>query len=331
MRSIFSRLAATLVLLTLLYAGVAVAENRPATEKPRTTITAADLAACKNEIAEFHRLEINYIKKQVAEYCTKGEKFYSASNCKTQSQWLQDSSSTSNVSWFMKGNGRCEGSDYPCFGTDGFPFGNDGEPAEDAIRSMAKDPLPSPSGDAFGDYGWVVNKCVAKFWVAKRDGKPLNASGVASATISGNRSAGSAGDGPSSANESALHKSDGITDARTSAAAANAKRQHKIHNPRMDAKACVKLTQGTTRNGANISGNWQMSNICNFPIEFFWCEANVECNRLNGNAGNTWTIGVGRGWPLSGHDFRWGACKGRDSGGFNKDSAGMSYTCPNLR
>ncbi len=326
MPSIFSRLSSTLLLLTTLYAALAIAENGPATEKPRTAIIVSDLVACKNEIAEFHRLEINYIRKAVAEYCTKGDKFYSADNCKTQSQWLQDSSSTSNTSWFMKGNSRCEGSDYPCFGLSIF---NEGNVSDSDLREMAKE-RPKATSELW-EYARVVDICIAKIWVAKNDGKSLNASGVTSATTSGNRSASSAGDSPSSAGESALNNSIGRADARTSAAAANAKRQHKIHNPAMDAKACVKLVQGTTRDGTNISGNWQMSNICNFPIEFFWCEANVECSRLNGNAGNTWTISVGRGWPLSGHDFRWGACKGRDSGGFNKDSAGISYTCPNLK
>ncbi len=328
MPSISSSFLSMLVLLTTLYAAGATAENGQATEKPRTTVTALDLAACKNELAEFHRLEINYIRKGVAEYCTKGDKDYSADNCKTQSKWLQDSSSTSNISWFMKGMDRCEMSEYPCFG---LYIVNDGKVPDDELRALAKE-RPKITTELW-EYASVVDNCLAKIWVAKHDGKPLNgsASGVASATTIGSRPAGSTGDSPSSAGEKALNKSNGTTDARTSAATANAKREHKIHNPAMDAKACVKLEQGTTRDGANISGNWQMSNICNFPIEFFWCEANIECSRLNGNAGNTWTISVGRGWPLSGHDFRWGACKGRDSGGFNKDSAGMSYTCPNLK
>jgi hypothetical protein len=91
----------------------------------------------------------------------------------------------------------------------------------------------------------------------------------------------------------------------------------------------VRLIQDGAGRGANISGNWRMVNNCPTAVEFFWC-SDEACTRTTGSLGNTWTIGVGRGWPVSGTNIRWGACRGANSGGFDKDSQGLKYTCPNL-
>lgn len=104
-------------------------------------------------------------------------------------------------------------------------------------------------------------------------------------------------------------------------------RSRKIHNPAADAKSCTQLIQDTTRQGAEISGRLRFVNKCPTAVEFFWC-SDAECMR---DSGNTWTIHVGGGWPVSGTDVRWGACRGANSGGFDKGSQGLRYTCPNLK
>jgi len=106
----------------------------------------------------------------------------------------------------------------------------------------------------------------------------------------------------------------------------DASRSRKVHNPAADAKGCTRLIQDTTRQGAQISGRFRFVNDCPTAVEFFWC-SDSECT----HSGNTWTIGVGRGWPVSGTNVRWGACRGANSGGFDKGSQGQRYTCPNLK
>jgi hypothetical protein len=104
-------------------------------------------------------------------------------------------------------------------------------------------------------------------------------------------------------------------------------RSRKVHNPAADAKGCTKLIQGRERGVLSpIGGNLTFVNSCPTAVEFFWCSDN-ECTR---NSGNTWTIRVGGTWPVDGTNVRWGACRGRDSGGFDKGSQGQRYTCPNL-
>lgn len=104
-------------------------------------------------------------------------------------------------------------------------------------------------------------------------------------------------------------------------------RSRKVHNPAADAKGCSKLIPSTEWIGKSaMGGNFRFVNDCPTKVEFFWCSDN-ECTR---DSGNTWTISAGGNWPVSGTNVRWGACRGRDSGGFDKGSQGQRYTCPNL-
>jgi hypothetical protein len=104
-------------------------------------------------------------------------------------------------------------------------------------------------------------------------------------------------------------------------------RSRKVHNPAADAKGCTALTQGRERGAlSSISGNKTFVNNCPTSVEFFWC-SDDECTR---DRGNTWTIHAGGSWPVDGNNVRWGACRGRDSGGFDDGSQGQRYTCPNL-
>jgi len=114
----------------------------------------------------------------------------------------------------------------------------------------------------------------------------------------------------------------------TGAGSPDHSRSRKVHNPAADAKSCTQLIEdGTRRGSVDLSGHWRFVNNCPTAVEFFWC-SDAECKR---GSGNTWTIGPGRGWPVSGTDVRWGACRGANSGGFDKGSEGYMYTCPNLK
>ena len=110
------------------------------------------------------------------------------------------------------------------------------------------------------------------------------------------------------------------------AGAADQNRSRKIHNPAADAKGCVQIVKDGSGRGAGISGHARFVNNCGIPVEIFWCSP-AECAR---GSGNTWTIRAGGGWPIGDANVRWGACKGANSGGFDRGSEGHKYTCPNL-
>ncbi len=114
---------------------------------------------------------------------------------------------------------------------------------------------------------------------------------------------------------------------RQEASATGQGRRRKVHNPANDARSCTQLIQDTSRQGADISGRWRFVNNCPTAVEFFWC-SDQECER---GSGNTWTIGSGRGWPVSGQNVRWGACRGANSGGHVDGSKGTSYICHLLK
>jgi hypothetical protein len=79
-----------------------------------------------------------------------------------------------------------------------------------------------------------------------------------------------------------------------------------------------------------ISGNFSFNNRCNSAVEIFWCfpKPDGRCS-----SGGTWTVSAGRGWPVMDNEasIRWGACRGRDGGGWNKDAEGATYTCHLLK
>lgn len=111
----------------------------------------------------------------------------------------------------------------------------------------------------------------------------------------------------------------------TAFAQRDADRSRKIHNPAADAKSCTRLIANPPKPGGH--SGWQFVNNCPTAVEFFWCSVR-ECER---GSGNTWTIRPGGSWPVAGPDVRWGACRGANSGGFDKGSAGHKYTCPNFK
>jgi hypothetical protein len=103
-------------------------------------------------------------------------------------------------------------------------------------------------------------------------------------------------------------------------------RMRKVHNPAADAKGCVKMIQTSSSTTVRISGNFSFNNECNSAVEIFWCfpKPDGRCG-----SGGTWTVSAGRGWPVMDNEasIRWGACRGRDGGGWNKGAEGATYTC----
>ncbi len=103
-------------------------------------------------------------------------------------------------------------------------------------------------------------------------------------------------------------------------------RMRKVHNPAADAKGCVKMIQTSSSTTVRISGNFSFTNECNSAVEIFWCfpKPDGRCG-----SGGTWTVSAGRGWPVMDNEasIRWGACRGRDGGGWNRGAEGATYTC----
>lgn len=137
---------------------------------PSPKITADDLIACKTEITKLHQLEIIFLKNETRTECASGKQD-NLENCKHATDWLNGSSSKSDIDWFVEGNDSCSGSDYPCYGLGLY---NDETPREDLIRDLSLDTYKLPTsfeGRNWGDYSFVVDHCMAKVWVAKMDGQ----------------------------------------------------------------------------------------------------------------------------------------------------------------
>ncbi len=381
-------------------------------------ITAEDLGACKKEIAELHREAINYVKNEVSHNCNKGRRGYDADNCSHATNWEKESSTTSNLVWFMEGNTHCSDG-YVCYGLSTF----NENPRADYIRntiltydipvlaeekvraeyrslsaeSNAKHKIPPQEvlywenetvhGAKLFDLSMATEKCMAKIWLAKLDGKaPAKTSAVAPKTAAAGgmspqkitscsedikrkqvESQSWGGNVNDVSNRLGKYQKDlfegrcaGHPEATAYIAGANkmlgvggnatgsgggalpplaaggatgpgspdSSRSRKIHNPAADAKGCVQIVEDSTRKGAGISGHKRFVNNCGTTIELFWCALDGECQR---DSGNTWTVGAGKGWPImTKAEIRWGACKGRDSGGMDRGTHGEKYTCPNL-
>lgn len=98
----------------------------------------------------------------------------------------------------------------------------------------------------------------------------------------------------------------------------------KMHRPELDASSCVRLVQLAQGDPLSSYGSQVLSNQCGVTVEIFWCQVGGECER---NGGNTWTVGAGNSWPVPAGQFRYAACRGKNSGGFDRGSQGMSYKC----
>lgn len=191
------KLIMTLLMLGLgapLFAQGGVATGKGAYPK----ITAEDLASCRKEIAELHREEINYLKIDADKYCVNSHKNDHPDNCKNAKKWVSESSSENDLAWFMKGNKSCADG-YVCYGLSTY----NENPDESFINTILKTTVPvfdagkvraewrednsdeksdSPQEEIYYEnkhvqevklYGLALaaDKCIAKIWVANRDGK----------------------------------------------------------------------------------------------------------------------------------------------------------------
>lgn len=100
-----------------------------------------------------------------------------------------------------------------------------------------------------------------------------------------------------------------------------------IHRPELEATSCVSLVQLSEGDPLSSYGSQGFSNRCGESVEVFWCKVGDECER---GAGGTWTVHAGRLWPVSSGQYRWGACRGANSGGLVRESNGQHtgrYAC----
>jgi hypothetical protein len=89
---------------------------------------------------------------------------------------------------------------------------------------------------------------------------------------------------------------------------------------------CVKLVTLTKNDSTMGGGGRVLSNQCGGPVEITWCYSPGDCDP--GRVGNSWTLGVGRSWPVSAEkEIRWAACHGANTAAFVKDSQGLRYYC----
>lgn len=145
-------------------AGLAIAQG------PWTTVSKEDLAICTPIYSEAHRIELDYIRKDVSSYCTLSSDSYSADSCGEAKGWLAESTAKDALDWYYEGNGHCEGSDYPCFGPELY---NDPRVGEDAVSwtaSFLEDARQqariTPDMD-LDSAARVADNCTAQVWVRK--------------------------------------------------------------------------------------------------------------------------------------------------------------------
>lgn len=88
-------------------------------------------------------------------------------------------------------------------------------------------------------------------------------------------------------------------------------RAHTINNHADDATDCLSVVKTGTKVEWGTSGKFKLINTCSYPVEAAWCANTKACE---GHAGNLWTIGAGRDYPIffadeSAPDIRVGACR----------------------
>ncbi|WP_395612352.1 hypothetical protein [Allosphingosinicella sp.] len=70
-----------------------------------------------------------------------------------------------------------------------------------------------------------------------------------------------------------------------------------------------------------------IANHCGQVVEVSWRSTGGECER---DSGNSWTLaasGPGSAYPIGSGAVRYGACLGRNSGGFAQGSQGQRLIC----
>jgi hypothetical protein len=137
---------------------------------PWTTVSKDDLQICVPVYTETHRLELDFIRRQVDEYCALTSPSYSADSCKNQRDWLAESAARDALDWYYAGNEHCEGSDYTCFGPALYNDPRTGDDAREWTAQFIADATQSvritPDMD-FNAAARVADTCTAQVWVKK--------------------------------------------------------------------------------------------------------------------------------------------------------------------
>jgi hypothetical protein len=100
-----------------------------------------------------------------------------------------------------------------------------------------------------------------------------------------------------------------------------------IHKPELDAQSCVSLVQLSEGDPLTSFGSQVFANRCGETVEVFWCKVGDECER---GAGGMTTVAAGKSWPVTSGHYRWGACKGANSGSLQREANGQHtgrYAC----
>ena len=137
---------------------------------PWPTLTKGDLQVCAPVYTEMHRLELDFIRNRVSEFCTQGSDYYSADSCKNQRDWLAESKARDALDWYYEGNEHCEGSDYTCFGPGLYNAPRTGEDAAYWSAQFAEDAKQSiqiTPGMDFYEAATIADRCTAQVWVKK--------------------------------------------------------------------------------------------------------------------------------------------------------------------
>ncbi|WP_395612329.1 hypothetical protein [Allosphingosinicella sp.] len=104
-----------------------------------------------------------------------------------------------------------------------------------------------------------------------------------------------------------------------------ARREARVHNPALEATHCVRIVAYGTRGSRGFTQS--IANHCGQVVEVSWCSTGGECER---DSGNSWTLaasGPGSAYPIGSGAVRYGACLGRNSGGFAQGSQGQRMIC----
>jgi hypothetical protein len=137
------------------------------------TVTKADLEICRPIYAQAHASEQGYIQLQINDYCQRGSQYYDQSNCQFMNEWMAETRAMDSLDWYYKGNGRCEGSDYPCFGPEIHNTARSGEDATywiGVFEDHAADTTRITQGMEFWQAANVADNCTARAWVQKYRG-----------------------------------------------------------------------------------------------------------------------------------------------------------------
>lgn len=113
--------------------------------------------------------------------------------------------------------------------------------------------------------------------------------------------------------------------AAASPAPTPARRETRVHNPALVATHCVRVVAHGTPGSRGFTQS--IANECGRVVEVSWCATGGECER---GSGNGWTLaasGQGSAYPVGSGAVRYGACLGRNSGGFAQGSQGQRVIC----